>query len=74
VHLSVGTRELLLEQARRWRDKCVRAGVAVDYHEQRGGFHGYEVSAPFLPEARATLSRQAEFIGTKLAPAGEGAG
>jgi hypothetical protein len=30
--------------------------------EQRGGFHGYPMSASFLPEARWAIERQAEFI------------
>jgi monoterpene epsilon-lactone hydrolase len=62
VQITVGSRELFVAGARRWRDRCEAAGIAVDYLEQRGGFHGFPMSAAFLPEGRAAIARQAEFV------------
>jgi monoterpene epsilon-lactone hydrolase len=62
TQITVGSRELFAPTARRWRDRCRAAGLEVDYLEQRGAFHGYPMSAAFLPEARAAIARQAEFI------------
>jgi acetyl esterase/lipase len=61
MQLTVGSRELFAPDVRRWRDRCRAAGVEVDYLEQRGGFHGFPMSAS-LPEARAAIARQGEFI------------
>jgi epsilon-lactone hydrolase len=62
MQLTVGSRELFAPDVRRWRDRCRAAGVEVDYFEQRGGFHGFPMSASMLPEGRAAIARQAEFL------------
>jgi acetyl esterase/lipase len=61
TQLVVGTRELALWDARRWQQACEDAGVKLELEEQRGGFHGFPL-AGWVPEGRAALQRQAEFL------------
>ncbi len=51
ITVLVGTRDLLLHDARRLRDLATSAGVSVDYHEGEGLIHVYPILP--LPEAKA---------------------
>lgn len=51
ITVLVGTRDLLLQDARRLRDLATAAGVSVDYHEGQGLVHVYPILP--LPEAKA---------------------
>lgn len=51
ITLLVGTRDLLLHDARRLRELATAVGVPVDYHEGKGLVHVYPILP--LPEARA---------------------
>lgn len=51
ITVLVGTRDLLLHDARRLRELATAAGVPVDYHEGAGLVHVYPILP--LPEARA---------------------
>ena len=61
VHINIGTRDMLLPDVRRLRDKLLAADVFVHYMEQDGGIHTY----PFLletREAQATVALQVKWI------------
>ncbi len=53
--IFVGTRDLLLRDARRLRDAAVDSGIDVDYHEGAGLIHVW----PILPLPEARRARQA---------------
>ena len=50
ITVFVGTRDLLLHDARRLRDLATAQGVSVDYHEHEGLIHVFPILP--LPEAR----------------------
>jgi monoterpene epsilon-lactone hydrolase len=60
--IQVGTREVLLDDARRVRDKASAAGVPVTYHEGEGLIHVWPVLAAAAPESAEALDRVARFI------------
>lgn len=50
LSLFIGTRDILLSDARRFRARCVREGVELGYFEYPGMFHAWHLSD--VPEAR----------------------
>jgi acetyl esterase/lipase len=53
LSLFIGTRDVLLADARRFRARCAAEGVAVEYHEFAGMFHAWPLAD--IPEARRAL-------------------
>lgn len=64
LQIMVGTRELLLDDARRARGKIEQAGSKVDYYEGEGLIHVWPVLAPQAPESAQALERVANFAST----------
>lgn len=62
LEILVGTREVLLDDARRLRDKALAAGVEVRYFEGEGLIHVWPVLAPGAPESARALERVGEFV------------
>jgi monoterpene epsilon-lactone hydrolase len=62
----VGDSEVLLDDSRRVHDNAMRAGVAATLQIWSGVPHGWQMFAPFLPEARAALRDAAAFINARL--------
>ena len=60
--IQVGTREVLLDDAVRVRDKARDAGVDVTYFEGDGLIHVWPVLAPAAPESAAALNQIGEFV------------
>ncbi|QRP49691.1 alpha/beta hydrolase fold domain-containing protein [Amycolatopsis sp. FDAARGOS 1241] len=60
VSLFIGTRDLLLPDARRFRDRAHDAGVALDYREYPGMFHNWVMQN--LPEGREALNHVERFL------------
>lgn len=50
LSLFIGTRDVLLADARRFRTRCAAEGVALEYHEFAGMFHAWPLAD--IPEAR----------------------
>ncbi|PGH52060.1 alpha/beta hydrolase fold domain-containing protein [Streptomyces sp. Ru87] len=50
----IGTRDILLADARRFRDLASATGVTVDFHEERHGIHAY----PLWPTVEARRARR----------------
>ena len=63
--IQVGSREVLLDDAVRVRDKANAAGVEVTYFEGEGLIHVWPVLAPDAPESVAALDQIGEFISQK---------
>jgi len=63
THIEVGSRELLLDDARRFADRARRAGVDVDLVECEGLIHIWPVlGAGVVPEAQEAIDRIAAFL------------
>ncbi|MGP3998646.1 alpha/beta hydrolase fold domain-containing protein [Streptomyces sp. 8N706] len=58
--LFVGTRDVLLSDARRFRIKADSAGVPLEYWEYPGMFHVWMISK--IPEAKRATARIAELV------------
>ncbi|MQA10390.1 MAG: alpha/beta hydrolase fold domain-containing protein [Pseudonocardiaceae bacterium] len=51
ITVFIGTRDILLSDARRFREKSSRHGISLDYVEYPGMFHGWILQS--IPEARS---------------------
>ncbi|MFC4002709.1 alpha/beta hydrolase [Prauserella oleivorans] len=60
VSVFVGTRDVLLVDARRLRDRAADEGVELEYYEYPGMFHAWLLAD--LPEARDALERIATIV------------
>ncbi len=60
--IQVGDTEVLLDDATRVAEKARAAGVIVDFEIWPNVPHGFQLSAPFMPEANHALARAADFI------------
>lgn len=60
--IQVGTREILLDDARRAADKARAARVDVTLEEEEGLIHVWQMFGPDMPEAAAAVSRIGAFI------------
>jgi epsilon-lactone hydrolase len=67
IQIEVGTREVLLDDSRRVRDRARAAGVDVTYFEGDGLIHVWPVIGAALPESRESLVRVARFIEAHVA-------
>jgi acetyl esterase/lipase len=66
THLTVGTRDVLLADARRLHRGLVAASVPVEYYEQSGALHVFPMIA-WAPGAAACLARQVSFLRRSMA-------
>ena len=62
IQIQVGTRESLLDDARRFAAKARRASVEIEYFEGDGLIHVWPLVAPRAPETSAALTRMGSFI------------
>jgi acetyl esterase/lipase len=60
--IQVGTREVLLDDARRAADKARAAGVDVTLEEEEGLIHVWQMFGPDMPEAATALEHIGAFI------------
>ena len=72
LQIQVGSRESLLDDARRLADRCRQVGVDVTYIEHPGVIHMWIVFGPEIPESEAAFSLLGAFLATHLAPGGPG--
>lgn len=62
LHLEVGTREVLLDDARRVAEKARRSGVETSYFEAEGLIHVWPVLMASAPESAESLQRVRAFL------------
>ncbi|HSP45113.1 MAG TPA: alpha/beta hydrolase [Chthoniobacterales bacterium] len=62
LYLEVGESEVLKDDARQVHEKAVAAGVPSELRIVPGVPHGWQFGGPFVPEARESISKIAEFI------------
>lgn len=65
--IQVGTRETLLDDARRLHSRALAAGVNSSLEEAGGMIHVWHLFAPMLSEAREAIGRAGAFIQTHAA-------
>jgi epsilon-lactone hydrolase len=66
LSVQVGSREVLLDDSARLRDKAQAIGVPVSYFEGEGLIHVWPVLAPHAPESKAALERLGAFVTENL--------
>ncbi|MEM9947984.1 MAG: alpha/beta hydrolase [Cyanobacteria bacterium P01_D01_bin.36] len=66
LHIQVGDTELLLDDAKRVHDKVQSCGGESDLLVYPGVFHSWQILDGFVPEARSSLQKAADFIATKV--------
>jgi epsilon-lactone hydrolase len=74
LQIQVGSREALLDDARRFAERARQAGVDVTYVEHPGVIHMWIVFGPEIPESRVAFSLLASFLATHLRADGTGPG
>lgn len=62
--LQVGARELLVGDCRKFRERCEKEGVQLQYEEYPGMFHVFPTYG-FLPESKRAADAQVNFIRDK---------
>ena len=60
LSLFIGTRDVLLADARRFRARCAAEGVELEYHEYEGMFHAWPLAD--IPEARRAMRELVQLI------------
>jgi epsilon-lactone hydrolase len=66
LQIQVGSRESLLDDARRLADRARQAGVDVTYIEHPGVIHMWIVFGPEIPESAAAFSLLGSFLATRV--------
>lgn len=61
ILIQMGTADLLLWDCRKFSQKCINAGVLIEYEEFPGAFHDF-MMLNILPEAKRALSSQVRFL------------
>ncbi|QPP08357.1 alpha/beta hydrolase [Streptomyces bathyalis] len=64
VQVFTGTRDILLSDARRFRDRAAAAGVSVELHEEAGQVHAY----PLWPVTEGRRAREQMLAGIRRSP------
>jgi acetyl esterase/lipase len=72
LQIQVGSRESLLDDARRLAHRGRQDGVDVTYVEHPGVIHMWIVFGPEIPESEAAFSLLGAFLTTHLPPGGPG--
>ncbi|WP_222272469.1 alpha/beta hydrolase fold domain-containing protein [Modestobacter marinus] len=67
VHITAGTRDILVHDVRLLRQRLLDAGVAVDYLEEPGALHAYPTLGAG-PAADRAVAAQAAFLRGRLDP------
>ena len=62
LYIEVGESEVLLDDARQVHRKALAAGGSSELRIVKEVPHGWQFGAPFVPEARESLARIAQFI------------
>ena len=62
IHIEVGGTEVLLGEARILAERAREAGVQASLHVEPDAFHMWQLWAPWLPEATASIERAAAFV------------
>lgn len=61
MHIQIGSKEILLDDAQRLRDKALAAGVEVEFKLYTGMWHNFQMFSAWFDEARQSLADLANF-------------
>ena len=59
--VQVGSKEILLDDAKRFEDKAKEAGVDVRYKLYTGMWHNFQMFSPWFEEAKKAIADIADF-------------
>ncbi len=59
--VQVGSKEILLDDAQRFRDKATKAGIDVTFKLYTGMWHNFQMFNAWFPEAKMALDDIATF-------------
>lgn len=65
--IQVGSREVLLDDARRLADSAMRAGVQVELEEWEGMWHVWQLFSLIVPESGSAIDKLGRFCREKMA-------
>lgn len=66
ILIQVGTREVLLDDSRRFAERATEDGVAVQLDIWEGMFHVWQSFSPFMPESSAAIERLGSYCRDKM--------
>lgn len=61
MHIQVGSKEILLDDATRLKEKAEQAGVAVEFKLYTGMWHNFQMFSAWFDEAKQALADLADF-------------
>ncbi|WP_312085889.1 alpha/beta hydrolase [Acinetobacter variabilis] len=61
IHIQVGSKEILLDDATRFKEKAEQAGVEVEFKLYTGMWHNFQMFNAWFEEARQALADLSEF-------------
>jgi len=61
IHIQVGSKEILLDDASRFKEKAEQAGVEVEFKLYTGMWHNFQMFSAWFDEAKQALTDLAEF-------------
>ena len=61
MHIQVGSKEILLDDATRFKEKAEQAGVDVEFKIYTGMWHNFQMFSAWFEEARQALADLSEF-------------
>jgi acetyl esterase/lipase len=59
--VQVGSKEILLDDSKRFREKAEKANVKVNFKLYTGMWHNFQMFNAWFPEAKQALADIAEF-------------
>ena len=61
IHIQVGSKEILLDDAQRFKQKAEQAGVDVEFKLYTGMWHNFQMFSPWFEEGKRALSDLSDF-------------
>ena len=61
IHIQVGSKEILLDDATRFKEKAEQAGVDVEFKLYTGMWHNFQMFSAWFEEARQALADLSDF-------------
>ena len=61
IHIQVGSKEILLDDAQRFKVKAEQAGVDVEFKLYTGMWHNFQMFSPWFEEGQRALADLSDF-------------
>ncbi len=67
IYIQVGSREILLDDAKRLSDRAREGGVDVELDVWEGMFHVWQLLSPLVPESKAAIEKLGRYYQDRIA-------